>query len=108
MSDKLDKIQAAEDRLGVSVARATSQNAANIKALADAIAKAQEPNATEADDKALDKILAQTVAAADKLDAAFPSTPDETAASGASPAGDVSNIPAQADPAPAQDTVTGG
>ena len=82
MNDRLDKIQAAEDRLGQSVARATSQNAANVKALADAIAKAQAQDATPADDAALDKILAQTVAAADKLDAAFPATPDEAAASG--------------------------
>ena len=111
MNDRLDKIQAAEDRLGQSVARATSQNAANVKALADAIAKAQAQDATPADDEALDKILAQTVAAADKLDAAFPSTPDETAASGA--ADDSGNIPAQstADPEVGNTltgTVTGG
>jgi hypothetical protein len=119
MSDKLDKIQAAEDRLGASIARATAVNAANVKALADAIAKAQSPDATNKDDAALDKILATTIAHADNLDAAFPGVSASEAEPGATGATAV-DVPASGDnpgtgqdPADqsaakaAQDTVTG-
>ena len=63
----LKDVKDAEDRIGTSIARATSQNAANIKALADAIANQADPAEVQA-------LLDEATAHADALDAAFPDT----------------------------------
>ena len=72
LSDKLDKIKAAEDKLGQDIANAVTVNKSNLDQIAGLIAKqAAGTNSTE-DDEALDEILATAQKHAADLEAAFP------------------------------------
>lgn len=78
MAATLKDVKDAEDRLGQSIVRATAQNAANVKALADAIAN-------EADQDELEALATEAKAHADAMDAAFPDTTANAGTTGTAP-----------------------
>ena len=76
---QIDDLKAAEDRIGTDIATAVATNAANLKEIADLIAKQSDP----APD--LQALIDEAKAHADALEAAFPAKAADPAPAPATP-----------------------